>query len=432
MTGTFGYVGRLLDSPHVKTANSTAMFLVAAAFVVSACTTGTDTPTSTAPILSTTTSSSTTTSQPGSSTTAPTTTTPSTTTTTLPLDDLQLTAVEVASGLDAPVLLIADPAGGPDLVVEQPGRVVRLDDGRHAVLDIREDVAYGGEQGLLGLAFHPAFGDNQLAYVNYTGRGGQTVIEQFRVDASGDFDLASRLVLLEIPQPAGNHNGGMIAFGPDGHLWIGTGDGGGADDRFGQGQRADTLLGAMLRIAVGVEGVPTYAIPPDNPYADGDGGAPEVWAIGLRNPWRFTFDAGTVWIADVGQNRIEEISASPTTAGALNYGWPIMEGSDCFAASACVTDGLVLPVAEYDHGQGCSITGGHVYRGDAIPELRGQYLFSDFCSGFIRSFSPDTGEFDWTPGTGTIASVSGFGVGGDGEMYVVSLRGTVHRLERAA
>lgn len=411
----------------------------ALAVVLAACTTGSSEPTSTAPILTTTSSTTapTTTTAPPTTTspessTSSTTTVPPTTTTTVPLDQLRLAAVEIASGLETPVLLLADPDGGADLVVEQTGRVVRLDADRTVALDLRDDVRYGGEQGLLGLAFHPDFARNRLAYVNYTGDGGQTVIEQFRVDEGGSFDVASGIVILEIPQPAANHNGGMIAFGPDGYLWIGTGDGGGSDDRYRQGQRADTLLGAMLRIAVGIDGVETYAIPPDNPYADGTGGAPEVWAIGLRNPWRFAFDADRVWIADVGQNRIEEVSAAPASDGGLNYGWPIMEGSDCFGSSSCDSSALVLPTTEYDHGSGCSITGGYVYRGEAIPELTGQYFYSDFCSGFIRSYADATGDIDWTPIVGSIPSVSGFGIGGDGELYVVSLSGTVHRLERAA
>lgn len=406
---------------------------VLVAIVVAGCT-DEGQPASTAPILSTTTSTAPTTSvgSPDPSTTVTTetvTTTTITPTTTVPLAELGLDLVRVAEGLDAPVLLIADPDGGSDLVVEQPGRVVRLDAERTVVLDISNDVIYGGEQGLLGLAFHPDFADRRLAYVNYVGDGRRTVIEQFVVDDEGLFDLGSRTRILEIDQPASNHNGGMVAFGPDGYLWIGMGDGGGADDRFGQGQRTDTLLGAMLRIAVGVDSVATYAIPPDNPHVDGSGGAPEVWAIGLRNPWRFSFDGDTVWIADVGQRDIEEVSAVSVDIAGANYGWPITEGSSCFRSSSCDQASLIQPVIEYDHGDGCSITGGYVYRGSAIPELDGHYLYSDFCAGFLRSHV-DGGDFDWTDRVGTTPNVSGFGVGGDGEMYVVSLSGTIDRLER--
>lgn len=416
---------------------TSALIALSVGLLVAACSGGSDPtasttgPASTVPILSTTTTTEVvptpTTTVPG---TATTTSEPTTTVTTLPLDELVIAVPVVADGFDAPVLLVADPDGGPDLIVEQPGRIVRSDTRRTAVLDISSDVSYGGERGLLGLAFHPDFVRNRLAYVNYTGSGGQTVIERFVVGADGTFEPGSRRIVLEVSQPAGNHNGGMIAFGPDGYLWIGMGDGGGSDDRFGQGQRPDTLLGAMVRIAVG-DGIETYAIPPDNPYADGEGGAPEVWAIGLRNPWRFSFDEDAVWIADVGQGRVEEVSVAPTDQGGLNYGWPIMEGSECFQSSTCERDGLVLPVVEYDHGSGCSITGGYVYRGDAIPELRGQYFYSDYCSGFLRSYHPDAGTRDWTGIVGAIPNVTSFGIGGDGELYIVSQAGAIHRLERS-
>jgi glucose/arabinose dehydrogenase len=223
----------------------------------------------------------------------------------------------------------------------------------------------------------------------------------------------------------------MIAFGPDGYLWIAMGDGGRSNDRFGNGQNPDSLLGSMLRIEVGAPGVVPFGIPPDNPFADGVGGRPEVWAIGLRNPWRFDFDGETVWIADVGQERLEEVNAVPTSEPGLNYGWSIMEGSACFQANECATDGLVVPIAEYAHPDGCSITGGVVYRGDAVPSLRGQYFFSDFCSGILRSVSIDGVGRDWTDMIGPIGGATGFGVGGDGEMYVVTKQGSLFRLEGA-
>lgn len=412
------------------------MVVCAAGLTLVGCAPGTEGTTSTAPILTTTTPSTapttteSTTSRPDASTS--TTTVPTTTTTTVAIEDLELVLTPVADGFDGPVLLVADPDGGADLVVEQTGRIVRRDAGRTPVLDIRSDVVAGGEQGLLGLAYHPDFAENRLAYVNYTGRGGQTVIEQFRVAGSGTFDPASRTVILEIAQPAGNHNGGMIAFGPEGYLWIGMGDGGGSDDRFGNGQRPDTLLGAMLRIAVGIDDVATYAIPPDNPYVNDDDGANEVWAIGLRNPWRFSFDGDVVWIGDVGQGTIEEVSRAPAGASGLNYGWPIMEGSTCFQSATCDESMLEIPVTEYDHGDGCSVTGGYVYRGDLIPELTGEYFYSDYCSGFLRSYSDARGDTDWTPMVGTTPNVSSFGVGGDGELYVISRSGAIYRLERAA
>jgi len=395
--------------------------------VVAGCSTDSAPPSSSAPILSTTTQATATTSTTGAT---PSTTTEAATTTTLSLSDLTLTYNEVATGFDAPVLIVADPDGGQDLVVEQQGRIVRRDDGS-VVLDIRDDVTYSGEQGLLGLAFHPHFATNRLAYVDYVGNGRRTVVEQFVVGDDGSFDRSSRRRIIEIPQPAANHNGGMIAFGPDGYLWIGMGDGGGSGDRYGQAQRADTLLGAMLRIAVGVEGVDTYAIPPDNPFADGVGGAPEVWAIGVRNPWRFAFDGTDLWIADVGQGDIEEIDLVSTQDPGLNFGWPIAEGSSCYRSSPCDTTSFVAPVVEYDHGQGCSVTGGVVYRGNAIPELAGQFFYSDYCAGFLRSHSASGGALDWTADVGAVPAPTGFGVGGDGELYVVSQGGSIFRLERS-
>jgi len=366
--------------------------------------------------------------------------------TAVPLSELRIGLAEVDSGFESPVLLVADPAGGTDYVVEQQGRVVRADgraeDGGHAVaLDIRGSVTFEGEQGLLGLAFHPDFDQNALAFVNYMDTSGQTVLSQFVV-RDGVFDQTSEVRVLEVGQPAENHNGGMIAFGPEGFLWIGMGDGGAANDRFENGQNSHTLLGSMLRISVpGSNGAP-YDIPDLNPYRDGVDGAPEVYWTGLRNPWRFALDPGAgdpgaadatpadVWIADVGQSEIEEISVLRTDAGAANLGWPVMEGSACFQDDECDKDPFVLPVSEYGHEDGCSITGGYVYRGSAIPELDGHFLYSDFCTGFIRSYSLSTGDHDWTQMTGSIPGVSGFGVGGDDELYVVSYGGTVYRVER--
>jgi glucose/arabinose dehydrogenase len=365
-------------------------------------------------------------------TVGPTTTDPGegTTTSTSALEEARLALVEVGSGFDAPVLLVANPEGGQDLVVEQSGRIVGLAD-HGAVLDVSSDVTFSGEQGLLGLAFHPDFEDNRLAYVNYVDRRQQTVIEQFTVGPDGVFDPGTRTRIIEIDQPAANHNGGMVAFGPDGYLWIGMGDGGGSGDRFEQAQRPDTLLGAMLRLAVGFEGIATYAIPPDNPYANGEGGAPEVWATGLRNPWRFSFDGDDLWIADVGQGDIEEIDLVPASTPGPNFGWPITEGSACYRDAGCDATSFVTPIAEYSHAEGCSVTGGFVYRGAAIPELAGHYFYSDFCSGFLRSVGPDGDAWDWTPQVGTTSSVSGFGIGADGELFVVSREGSILRLERA-
>jgi len=347
--------------------------------------------------------------------------------TTIPLEDVVLRVQAIDDGFSNPVLLVADPEGGPDLVVEQTGKIVKADgSGHEAVLDISDDVVFGGEQGLLGLAFHPNFATNHLAYVAYVAAGPRSIVEQFEV-VNGVFEMSSRGVILEIDQPASNHNGGMIAFGPDGYLWIGMGDGGGANDQFGNGQDPTTLLGAMLRIAVGVKDVDPYGIPADNPYAGGSGGAPEVWSIGLRNPWRFAFDGDDVWIADVGQNDIEEVNVASATIPKLNYGWPIMEGSSCFRG-ACDADGLTLPIAEYSHSDGCSITGGVVYRGDLIPSFRGQYLYSDYCSGRLWSVSKSGDVVDWSTSVGALKNPTGFGTGSDGEVYIVTQPGTLLKI----
>ena len=197
------------------------------------------------------------------------------------------------------------------------------------------------------------------------------------ISLTGSADSQSRTEIYRLDQPAGNHNGGMISFGPDGNLWIGLGDGGGSNDQFGQGQRADTALGSMLRITVG-PGIDGYEIPAGNLQE-------EVWAIGLRNPWRWDFDGDDLWIADVGQALIEEVDVVDWRDGNPNFGWSIMEGSGCFEASSCDSAGLVLPVYEYSHSEGCSVTGGVVYRGTAMPELAGQFLFADYCTGWVRS-----------------------------------------------
>lgn len=345
--------------------------------------------------------------------------TTTTTETTISVADTALALETVASGFAQPLLAIA--SGGRLFVVDQPGQIWVIDHGDPEVfLDIRGRVLFGGERGLLGLAFHPEHDD--LLYVNYTGSTGSTVVAEYRFDAEGA-DSTSERTVLRVDQPAPNHNGGMIAFGPDGNLWIGMGDGGGSDDRFGQAQRGDTLLAAMLRIEVGPEVTP-FGVAGDYGFE-----AVEVWAIGLRNPWRFAFDGRDLWIADVGQNAVEEINQVSVDDRDLNFGWPIHEGTDCFrGGSVCGGDEFTFPVHEYRHPGGCSITGGYVYRGEAIPQLDGHYFFSDFCSGFIRSIAPSGEVFDWTDQTGTLPSVTSFGVDTDGELLVISGEGTVYRV----
>lgn len=399
----------------------------------------TTTPPSTAmaatPEATTTTAAETTTSGAESTTT----TTPEvvTTTTAASGGPLVLAAEPVADGFEQPVLVIAPPGDPRLFVVDQPGRIWVIDEGTVLpFLDIKSLVTFNNEQGLLGLAFHPDYAANGLFYIDYIDRDGNTRLVEYMVSTSDPnaADPDSGRELLRVDQPAANHNGGMIAFGPDGYLWFGLGDGGASDDRFGNGQRADTLLAAMLRIEVGPGAPEPYGIPPDNPYADGEDGAPEVWAIGLRNPWRWSFDDKLVYIGDVGQNEIEEISAASTNIAGLNYGWPIMEGRACFQSESCDQAGLVIPLLDYPHSDGCSITGGFVYRGKEMPELDGHYLYGDYCTGWVRSLklANDGGasaETEWMP-AGTFAGLTSFGVDSAGELYVTTQAGTVYKLVR--
>lgn len=306
-------------------------------------------------------------------------------------------------------------------MVEQPGRIWVFDGAEPSLfLDISEPVSSGGERGLLGLAFHPEHDD--LLYMNYTGLDGATRIVEYRFDEAGA-DPSSGRELLRIAQPARNHNGGMIAFGPDGHLWVAMGDGGGSNDRFGNGQRGDTLLAAMLRLVVGPDITP-YGVAEDYGFE-----AAEVWAIGLRNPWRFSFDGREVWIGDVGQDAFEEVNRVSVDERGLNFGWPLHEGFSCFrGGSLCDAADLIPPVYDYRHPEGCSISGGYVYRGRAIPQLNGHYFFSDYCAGFLRSIAPSGEVFDWTEQTGTVSDVTSFGLDIDGELLVISANGTVYRV----
>lgn len=337
--------------------------------------------------------------------------------------DIQQVAV-----LDAPTAMAVRPGTDTLYVAERAGRIVPLSpDGSTGpvVLDISASTVTDGERGLLGLAWSP---DGTRLYVSSSDTDGATRLEVF--DGVGDVVRAdSRRELLRVPQPASNHNGGDVHIGPDGMLWLGLGDGGAADDRFGNGQRPDTLLATMLRIDP--EGGDPYAIPADNPFADGSGGAPEVWAYGLRNPWRFSFDAvtGELWIADVGQNASEEINRVDPTAAGLNFGWPRFEGDRPFDGQPAEGP-VVAPVHTYDHGRGCSITGGYVYRGTAIPALVGAYVYTDFCNGELYAVAVDPqGQVvaDLATGVSVDAPVS-FGQGADGELYVLSLDGPIHRI----
>jgi glucose/arabinose dehydrogenase len=343
----------------------------------------------------------------------------------------------VADGLDAPLLVTYAPGDTERIfVVEQTGRIRVVRNGTlltEPFLDIASQTSTGGERGLLGLAFHPAYAANGFFFVNHTDANGDTRIVRFFAGASADrADASSLEVVLVVPQPFGNHNGGHLAFGPDGMLYVGMGDGGSGGDPLGHGQNRATLLGSMLRMDV--DALP-YSIPPDNPFVADATAAPETWAYGLRNPWRFSFDRtlGDLWIADVGQNRLEEVSFQPAAStGGENYGWARLEGSDCFATDPCDATGTVLPVYEYATADGCAITGGYRYRGSAIPAFQGLYFFGDFCTGRIRSIpSPDArpgDAFDHSDAFGTVPGLSSFGEDAAGELYVVSINGQVYRI----
>ncbi len=338
--------------------------------------------------------------------------------------------------LERPVHIThAGDGSGRLFVVEKGGRIVVLRDGvarATPFLDITPRVqSSGSEQGLLGLAFHPRYVESGRFFVGYTARNGDQVVASFHVTPDPEVaDPASERQILRMEDPASNHNGGLVLFGPDGYLWIGTGDGGAAGDRFGNGQNRRTLLGKMLRIDVD-NGYP-YAIPLDNPFVGSPDTRPEIWAIGLRNPWRYAFDrlTGDLFIADVGQNAWEEIHIQRTgSRGGENYGWPAMEGMHCYR-SGCDPSQYVMPIAEYGRDGGCSVTGGHVYRGARYPQLWGHYIFGDFCSGKMWALDePSPGQWRMTELPRTQLQISSFGEDEAGELYVAGYGdGRVYRV----
>lgn len=310
-------------------------------------------------------------------------------------------------------------------VAEKTGALKVIDGGAISVfLDLSETVSTESERGLLGVAFHPQYADNGRFFVNYTNRQGDTVIAEFRVsDDRNRAERGSERVLLIIPQPYANHNGGQLAFGPDGYLYIGTGDGGSAGDPLNAGQELGSLLGKILRIDV--DGGSPYAIPADNPFVGRADARPEIWAYGLRNPWRFSFDraTGDLWIADVGQNAWEEVNFQPAISpGGENYGWRLMEGPSCYQPAQNCNDGtLTLPLLTYSHasGQGRSVTGGFVYRGTSLPALRGAYLFGDFVSGRVWAASSNgSGSWSVRELANTGYAIATFGEDEAGELYL--------------
>ncbi len=341
----------------------------------------------------------------------------------------------VASGLRSPL----DIAWRPDdqatiFVAEQGGQVRIVRDGavvRTPFLDIGGLVTAGGEQGLLGLAFHPDPADPRF-FVYYTALDGRETVASYTTLAS-DRDRAdpdSATVLLRMDDPFPNHNGGGLAFGPDGYLYISTGDGGGGGDPLDSGRHLDTLLAKVLRIDVNVPsgGAVPYAIPDDNPFLAVAGARPEIWLTGLRNPWRIRFDraTGDLWIGDVGQNEREEVDVARAGIGGLDFGWNIMEGTFCYrdGGTNCLTDELTLPVTEYGHDQGCSVIGGTVYRGESQPGLRGWYVLSDDCSGRFWVLDPARDDLrEPTFALDSNRSISSIGEDSSGELYATDLGG---------
>ena len=308
-------------------------------------------------------------------------------------------------------------------LVEQGGLVRVLKDGvelANPFLDIENRISAGGERGLLSLAFAPDYKSSGYFYVWYTDQVGSTVLSRFSVSGNPDVaDAGSEETILTVVQPFSNHNGGRLQFGPDGFLYLGLGDGGSAGDPQGNAQNMNTLLGKLIRIDVDpVHG--TYTVPEDNPFLGAGNTEDEIWASGLRNPWRISFDSqtGDLYIADVGQANQEEVNFQPANStGGENYGWNEMEGSLCFEAN-CNMTGLVLPVAEYNHGQGCSVTGGEVYRGNAYPDLDGMYLYGDFCSGTLWGLTRNGNNWQTQELADTNFGITTFGLGEDGSVYI--------------
>ncbi|HEX3034176.1 MAG TPA: PQQ-dependent sugar dehydrogenase [Thermodesulfobacteriota bacterium] len=338
----------------------------------------------------------------------------------------------VASGFEQPTYLThADDGSERIFVVEKEGRIKIINDGNalsKPFLDIASRVgSRGSEQGLLSVVFHPGYSQNGRFFVNYTNRDGNTVVAEYRVTDNPDrADKGSEGIIITIEQPASNHNGGQLQFGPDGYLYIGMGDGGRGGDPWGNAQNKQALLGKILRIDV--DGGKPYGIPKDNPFVGEKRARPEIWAYGLRNPWRFSFDTttGDMYIADVGQYEWEEIDFQPAGSnGGENYGWDLFEGSHPFELPDEYNPGLVtMPVVEYSHDLGCSITGGYVYRGESSPSISGVYFFSDFCSGQIWGLRRTSEQgWEWAEFLDTSLSVSSFGQDERGEIYVLDFEG---------
>lgn len=346
-------------------------------------------------------------------------------------------AVQEVATVPGAVFLTAPPGDARQFIVQREGRIFIRQNGvvlDTPFLDINEPVLSQGEGGLLSMAFHPDYASNGYFFLFYTDKLHRIVIERRRVSSDPNrAEPGSNLTILRIPKINITHNGGTLAFGPDGYLYFATGDDGGSGDRWRNGQDASTLLAKVLRIDVS-RSRPSerYRVPASNPFIGMEGVREEIWAYGLRNPWRFSFDGDYLFLGDVGQDTREEVDIVPIARGGFNFGWNIMEGSLCYESASCDRTGLTLPAIEYDHGNGCSVTGGYVYRGAAIPELNGHYFYSDFCSGFLRSAVVTNGsvgaQTDWGISAGNVLS---FGRDGQGELYMLTVEGRVLRIVRA-
>jgi len=369
---------------------------------------------------------------------APSTTTPSpagttggaTASTSEPAGNLSAARVELqtVANLEQPLAIAVRPGDPALYVAEKVGRVMALTRGAQprTVLDLTGQVSLGSEQGLLGIAFSP---DGRYLYVDFTDVNGDTRVSEFRFDHRGA-DASSRREVLFVHQPFSNHNGGELEFGPDGYLYIGLGDGGSGGDPFGNGQSLSTLLGKVLRISP--RPAEPYGIPRDNPFVGTAGAKPEIWDYGLRNPWRFSFDreTGDLWIGDVGQVSWEEIDVEPAgSPGGLNFGWNLFEGTHPYVGGGDAS-GITMPVYEYPHDGGvCAVSGGFVYRGSAIPDLVGAYVFGDYCDGRLQAFVLRDGEVTGRRALGPqVDGLASFGEDARGELYVCALSGQVYKL----
>jgi glucose/arabinose dehydrogenase len=363
---------------------------------------------------------------------------PATTVLAGPLPIPTVSLVEIGQ-FDTPIELTTRPGDPRNFLVEQGGRVVAFDDlSTEVVLDISELTEVNGEQGLLAAAFHPAI---DLAYVHYSDADGNTVVDEYAVDAvTAVFDAESRREVLTVEQPFDNHNGGELAFGPDGYLYLGLGDGGSANDPERNSLALATRLGKILRIDPQDAGPEPFSVPSNNPFVDVAGADPAIWSLGLRNPWKFSFDSATgdLWIADVGEGDVEEINFAPAIGGrgagkGLSFGWSAFEGSERFNDDQDA-DGHTLPVVEYPHDNGdCSVSGGAVYRGDVITDLAGWYVYGDFCSGRIWAYDPTSQpDAPIVIELAQLGNLTAIAVGGEGDLFAVSNAGTVSRFSPSA